>query len=104
MFKKGSPKPPGSGMQKGQKTKRSFEAIEIFRKHDFDPLDAVIKRLKEFGAHMDEKLYIESCLKVAKFKYAELRSIEHKFDPSELDDSTLLEETKRIVAEIEAGK
>lgn len=99
MFKKGDPKPEGSGMKKGQKTRRSFDAQEIFHKHNFDPLEAVIERLVKHGKTMDEKLFMESCLKVAKFKYAELKSMDLRVNPAELNDKELLEETERLLRE-----
>lgn len=100
-FKKGDPKPEGSGMKKGQKTVRSFTAQLIFEKHDFDPLDAVVERLKKDGKGMDEKLFIESCLKVAKFKYAELKSIDHTVDLKNVSTRELIEEAKNLAKQME---
>lgn len=56
-FKKGDPKPEGSGMKKGQKTKRSAEAIAIFDEHEFCPLEKVLEKLQKV---MDDELYINN--------------------------------------------
>lgn len=95
-FKKGDPKPPGSGMRKGQETKRKLEARSIFDELDFDPIREAVKKLKEV---QDPELFISSCIKLAKYHYPELKSIDHKMDPRELTDKELLEETQRLLKE-----
>jgi hypothetical protein len=99
-FKKGDPKPPGSGMKKGQKTRRSTEAAKIFDEKAFDPLEEVIDRLKKNGKFMDDDVFMSACLKLAKFRYTELKSVDHHINPKELADKELIEEAARLAEEL----
>ena len=99
-FKKGDAKPSGSGMKLGQKTRKSTEASKIFDEKKFDPLEEVIDRLKLHGKGMDDDVFMSACLKLAKFKYAELKSIDHTINPRELTDKELIEETLKLAQEL----
>jgi hypothetical protein len=91
------------GRQKGTPNKRTLEAIDVFDELEFCPLREIIERLKKHGKGMDEKLYLDTCAKLAKFKFAERKAVEHSFDPKELSDSELLEETERLLREAREG-
>lgn len=92
------------GRKKGVPNKRTIQALEVFDELEFCPLREVIERLQKFGKTMDEKLYLDTCTKLLKFKYSELKSIEHSFDPRALPDDKLIEETARLLAEIASKK
>lgn len=85
-----------NGRPKGVPNKRTLEARLIFDELEFDPIRKAITKLKEV---QDPELYITSCIKLAKYYYPELKSIDHKIDPSELSDTELLEETERLLRE-----
>lgn len=93
--------PNPNGRPKGVPNKRSLEARAIFDEHGFDPIREAIVKLKEVT---DPELYITTCVKLAKYYYPELKSIDHKFDPTKLDDKELLEETERLLEEVRGEK
>lgn len=103
-FKKGDPKPEGSGMKKGQKTRRTISALEIFDEREFCPIEKAIDRLEKCGKLMDDVEYINACLKLAKFRYAELKSFEHTIDPRKLPDDELLKKTAKLLNEAMEAK
>lgn len=92
-------RPKTGGRQKGTPNKRTIEAIEIFNELEFCPLKEVIERLQKHGKSMDEKLFLDTCLRLSKFKFAERKSIDHTVNPADLPDKELIEETKRMLEE-----
>lgn len=87
------------GRQKGTPNKRTLEAIDVFEELEFCPLREIIDRLKKHGKTMDEKLFLDTCGKIAKFKFAERKAVDMTIDPRELADKELLEETERLLRE-----
>lgn len=92
--------PNPNGRPKGIPNKRSLEARAIFDEHGFDPIREAIVRLKDV---QDAELYINTCVKLAKYYYPELKSIDHKFDPTKLSDQELIEETERLMKEVKGN-
>lgn len=89
-----------NGRPKGAKNKRTQAAIDLFDELDFCPLRKIVDRLKKYGESMDEKLYLDTCAKLAKFKFSELKSVDHTINPKELSDAELIEETKALLEEV----
>lgn len=89
-----------NGRPKGALNKRTRAAIDLFDELDFCPLKQIVERLKKYGETMDEKLYLDTCAKLAKFKFSELKSVDHTVNPRELSNSELIEETKAILSEV----
>lgn len=92
------------GRQKGTPNKRSLSAQAIFDEHEFCPLESALARLKKSGHSMDDKLYLDVCIRLMKFKYAELKSVDHTFDPKNATSEELIEQTKKLLAAAEGVK
>ena len=86
--------PNPNGRPVGSVNKRSKEARAIFDEEGFDPIRNAIKKLKEVE---DPELYISSCIKLAKYCYSELKSVDHTINPSVIDTEELKAEAARML-------
>lgn len=87
------------GRKAGTPNKRSIEALELFNELEFCPLEKLVERIQKPG--ISDELYASVCTKLLEFKFPKRKAIEHTFDPSWLEDSELIEETKRLISEYE---
>lgn len=92
--------PNPNGRPVGSKNKRTQAAIDLFLELDFCPLKEIVERLEKHGKTMDEKLFLDTCAKLAKFKFSELKSIDHTINPTVLEDNELIEEAERLAKEL----
>jgi hypothetical protein len=104
MAKKPSNNP--NGRPKGSPNKRTEQAIAIFGEFDFCPLEEILEKLKELDKLSKKnplflELYLNTCLKLMKFKFPERKAVEHTFDPRSAANDELLETTKMLLAEFE---
>ncbi len=71
-FKKGDPKPPGSGAKPGQVYKKDLLVRHVLDKHGIDLIDQILIRLKE----LDKKDQVEALIKLMPYVYPRLTNIE----------------------------
>lgn len=89
--------PNPNGRPKGSKNKRNQEAIDIFDENNFDPIREALKKLKDVT---DPELYINTCLKLAKFKYSERKAVEHTVNPKDMPTREIIQEAKALLNEL----
>lgn len=87
------------GRTTGTPNRSSLEAIEIFGKNDFCPLDKVIERLGKPG--ISDELYTSTCLKLLEFKFPKRKAIEITQDLKAAETNDLIKEAKEIIASLE---
>lgn len=64
------------GKVKGSLNKKTIEALEIFGDFNFCPLEKILERLEKMEKTMEDELYLNTCLKLMKFKFPERRAVE----------------------------
>lgn len=77
-----------NGRPKGSLNKRTLEALEVFG--DFCPLEKIIEKLKEPVLQEDHELYLNTCLRLMKFKFPERKAVEHGHDLGALSTEELV--------------
>lgn len=77
------------GRVAGTPNKSTLVALDVFG--DFCPLGKVLEKLRT--EEIDCELYINTCLKLMKFKFPERKSVEHLIDPSTFADEELIKDT-----------
>lgn len=86
-----------NGRPPGIKSRKTREAEAIFDEFGFDPIREALKKLKDVT---DPELFINVCLKLAKFRHPEKKAVDHTINPKEMTDSELIEETKALLEEV----
>ncbi len=76
-FKPGDKRPEGSGMKKGQVTKKTMILMEIFDANDFCPAEAALRILLDKDADLLDKERLDVLMKLMEFKFPKRRAIEH---------------------------
>lgn len=77
------------GRTAGTPNKATLVALNVFG--DFCPLEKVLEKLRT--EEVDCELYINTCLKLMKFKFPERKSVEHLIDPAILTEEELIKDT-----------
>lgn len=77
-FVKGQPKTPGSGIKKGQRIKRSTEILDVFEEFDYCPAREALKLIMDMKNELEIDERMQAHIKLLKYKFPELKSIEHK--------------------------